>query len=278
MKASHLTIGLLLLAGFATGCDNVGEDDRYIKVEKPVIDNPRTLLIMEFTGNRCINCPRGAAVVEQIKEEEPAGRVISVGLHPNDNYNTNPVMATKPTPHLQDFRTDAATVWFDYYGRPDGFPTAVFNGTSISGSMGDWQARASQALTVPASMTIDATCSYDPETRDLTVDYTVDFSNIVESRLNILVWLMENDIIGTQSMPDGSKDDEYVHNHVLRTALNDDWGTSIGNAFYPEDQVKGSATLQLSEKWVAENCVAVVFVFRDDNKEVEQATSLPIMN
>lgn len=278
MKASHLTIGLLLLAGFATGCDNVSEDDRYIKVEKPVIDNPRTLLIMEFTGNTCINCPTGAKTVEQIKEDEGHDRVIAVGLHPKGSFFTNPVMATKPTPHIQDFRSDAATVWYDYFGKPDGFPTAVFNGISISGSIGDWQARASQALSIPASMTINASCSYDPTTRDLTVDYTVDFGNTVNSSLNILVWLMENDIIGTQSMPDGSKDDEYVHNHVLRTALNGDWGTSIGNAFYPEDQVKGSATLQLSDKWVAENCVAVVFVYRVENKEVEQATSLPIMN
>ena len=278
MKASHITIGLLLLAGFASGCDNVGEDDRYIKEEKPVIENPRNLLIMEFTGNRCVKCPLGAALVEQITDEEPAGRVISVGLHPKDNINTHPIIITKPTPHLQDFRTEAATVWFEYYNKPDAFPTAVFNGTSISSSRGDWQERASQALTMPASMTIDATCSYDPSTRDLTIDYTVDFGNTVDERLNILVWLIENDIIGTQSMPDGSTNEEYVHNHVLRTAFNGDWGTSIGDKFYTEDQVKGSASIQLSDKWVAENCVAVVFVYRDDNKEVEQATSLSIIN
>ncbi|MDE5871368.1 MAG: Omp28 family outer membrane lipoprotein [Muribaculaceae bacterium] len=276
MKASYLSLGLFLLAGLAAGCDNISEDERYIKVEKPVIDNPRTLLIMEFTGNSCLNCPTGAKTVEQIKEDEGRDRVIAVGLHPKGSIFTNPVRATKPTPHLQDFRSEAATVWFDYYGKPNGFPTAVFNGLSVSGSIGDWQARASQALTLPASMTIDASCSYDATTRDLTVDYTVDFGNKVDGRLNILIWLVENDIIGTQSMPDGSKDEEYVHNHVLRAALNGDWGASIGDAFYPEDKVEGSATMKLSENWVAENCDAVVFVYRDDNKEVEQAASISI--
>ncbi|MDE6633002.1 MAG: hypothetical protein K2K23_08380, partial [Muribaculaceae bacterium] len=88
MKASYLTLGLSLLLALATGCDNISEDDRYIKEEKPVIDNPRNLLIMEFTGNNCANCPTGAAIVEQIKEEEAPGRVISVGLHLEGNHYT----------------------------------------------------------------------------------------------------------------------------------------------------------------------------------------------
>ena len=161
MKASYLSLGLALLASLAAGCDNIGEDERYIKVEKPVVDNPRNLLIMEFTGNSCLNCPTGAATVEQIKDEEEPGRVISVGLHPYGSHFTEPVATIHTPSRRQDLRSQAATAMFDYY-QPSGFPAAVFNGlkSSLSGSIPDWIQRASEALTANTYVSIDATCDY----------------------------------------------------------------------------------------------------------------------
>ncbi len=277
MKASYLTIGLLLLTGFASGCDNVDEDDRYIKVEKPVIDNPRTLLIMEFTGNDCLNCPLGASVVEQIKEDEEPGRVISVGLHPYGSHFTEPMPSIHTATRKQDLRSEAATALFDFY-QPGGFPAAIFDGlkSSMSGSMGDWIQRASEALTLTSNLTLAAECEYDVDTRQLTVDYDVDFLDDVNHKLNITVWLVENHIMGTQTMPDGSKNFNYEHNHVLRASLNGNWGEELGTSFATESKLQGTASMILNEDWVAENCDVVVYVYRDDNKEVEQATSLRV--
>ncbi len=279
MKASYITLGLFLLAGLAAGCDNISEDDRYIKVEKPVIDNPRTLLIMEFTGNRCINCPVGATTIEEIKEEEAPGRVISVGLHPYGDTNTEPVASIHTETKKQDLRSDAATALYEYY-KPSGFPSAIFNGlpSSMSSSIGNWKQRASEALLATTNISLDATCSYDSNTRNLTVDYSVAFLDDVNAKLNVTVWLMENKIMGTQTMPDGKPNLNYEHNHVLRASLNGDWGEELGTAFPAETKKEGTASMTLKEDWVAENCVAVVYVYRDDNKEVEQATSISILN
>ena len=277
MKASYLSLGLLTLAVLAAGCDNIGEDDRYIKVEKPVIDNPRNLLIMEFTGNTCLNCPTGAAIVEQIKEDETPGRVISVGLHPYGSVFTEPVGSIHAPSRRQDFRTQAATALFDYY-QPSGFPSAVFNGlkSSMSGTTADWMQRASEALRATSYVTLSAECRYDEATRDLTVDYEVNFLDYINSRLNVTVWLVENKIMGTQTMPDGKRNMNYEHNHVLRASLNGDWGETLGESFADGDSTTGSATMTLNEEWVAENCNAVVYVYRDDNKEVEQAISVNV--
>lgn len=279
MKASYISIGLFLLAAVAAGCDNISEDDRYIKVEKPTVDNPRNLLIMEFTGNKCVNCPRGAQEIALIKEDEEPGRVISVGLHPDNNINTSPVYAKYPVPHIQNFRTEAATAMYNYY-LPSGFPTAIFNGnkSSMSGSISEWMQKASEALMIPAKMSIDASCSFDAGNRSLSVDYTINFGNVIDNDLSVLVWLAENNILGTQTMGDGSVNDEYVHNHVLRASLNGNWGEQIGNRFDSDSVVTGSASITLEEDWVAENCDVIVFVFRDDNKEVEQAISVRIDN
>lgn len=277
MKASYLSFGLILLAGLAAGCDNIGEDDRYIKVEKPVIDNPRNLLIMEFTGNSCLNCPTGAATVEQIKEDEAPGRVISVGLHPYGSHFTEPVATIHTPSRRQDLRSQAATALFDYY-QPSGFPAAVFNGlkSSMSGSTADWIQRASEALTANTYVSISATCDYEAETRSLTVDYVMDFLDYINRKLNVTVWLVENKIMGTQTMPNGRPDMNYEHNHVLRASLNGDWGDTLGDSFADGSTKAGQASMTLQEDWVAENCDVVVYVYRDDNKEVEQAISMKI--
>lgn len=265
------------MAILATGCDNISEEDRYIKVEKPVIENPRTLLIMEFTGNNCLNCPTGATVVEGIIEEEAPGRVISVGLHPYGNNFTEPVVSVHPSVHKQDFRTDVATALYDFY-QPSGMPSAVFAGlkSSMSGSTADWNQRASEALAVNTVVKLSAACAYDESTRELTVNYNVGFLDDYDKKLNLTVWVMENKIMGTQTMPDGKKNLDYEHNHVLRASLNGDWGQEIGTAFTAESAIEGNASMTLDESWVAENCEVVVYVYRDDNKEVEQATSVKI--
>ncbi len=277
MKASNLTIGLLLLAGFAAGCDNVGEEDRYIKVEKPIINNPRTLLIMEFTGNSCLNCPTGASIVEQIKEDEAPGRVISVGLHPYGSHFTEEQPSIHSPSKRQDLRCQAATALFDYY-QPSGFPAAIFNGlkSSMSGSTNDWIQRASEALTMTSNITLTAECEYNAETRNLAVDYEVEFLDDFNGKLNLTVWLVENKIMGTQFMPDGKINFNYEHNHVLRSSLNGDWGEEIGSTFAAESKISGNASMTLKDDWVAENCDVVVYVYRDDNKEVEQATTVSV--
>lgn len=277
MKASYITIGLFLLAGLTTGCDNVSEDDRYIKVEKPVIDNPRTLLIMEFTGNHCINCPTGAATIEEIKEDEAPGRVISVGLHPYGDVNTEPIASIHAPNRKQDLRCDAATALYEYY-KPSGFPTAIFNGlaSSMSGSIGDWKQRASEALIVPTYISLDVSCEYDSSSRNLTVDYEVEFLDDVNKELNVTVWLVENKIMGTQKMRDGSTNLNYEHNHVLRASLNGDWGQKLEGSYLAESKLTGSASMEIKDEWVAENCDVIVYVYRVDNKEVEQAKSISV--
>ncbi|MDE7097390.1 MAG: Omp28 family outer membrane lipoprotein [Muribaculaceae bacterium] len=278
MKATHLILGLLILTGFVTGCDNISEDDRYIKVEKPSVN--RSLLIMEFTGNNCMNCPLGAEEVEKIKLDEGPDRVISVGLHPEGNYNTDPVQSLYPTPGtLQDLRCKEATELFKYYN-PGGFPTAIFNGlkSSMASAIGDWMTKASDAIQVPSYITLNAICDYDETSRTVKVTYDATFSDVLNESISVAVWIVENGIRGTQRMPDGKMNLNYVHNHVLRTSLNGAWGENIGDSFTQAATIEKSASTTLSPDWVAENCDIIVFALRDDNKEVEQAISLKIEN
>lgn len=254
------------LASLMASCDNVDESDRFIAESKPVPDPhavPKTLLIQEFTGIQCPNCPEGANVIHGIQQAYP-GKVIAVGLHA--------ASAGTFTQNIGSFdlRCEEADVIYKYFNPTSGLPCAIFNGTEMSSSYQMWNTMAIKSLAEPAIMTIEADTEFDADTRTATVDYTINFTADAEGDLRVMVWLMENNIVGRQ-YNDKTLMRDYVHNHVLRASFNGDWGESLGKKFDNGQKITGSTTMVLNEKWVAENCQAVIYVFRDSDKSVEQA-------
>lgn len=264
---SYLSAASFLL--LLSSCDNIKEPDRYIPVEKPTVS--KKLLIQEFTGNRCTNCPKGAAAIHNIQEQYP-GQVIVVGLHPEGGGpNTRPIGD-------QDFRCEEAQVMYEYY-KPGGFPCAVFDGdiSTISTSYSTWSSTAYEIFRdwnendISSGMNIDATTVFNESTREVTVNYDIEILRSFTTSMSIMVWIMENDIIGYQLDGDEYVPD-YVHNHVLRASLNGPWGQELPQLQLTEGSViEGTASIKVDESWVAENCQIVIYTFQTDNRIVEQA-------
>ena len=96
--------------------------------------------------------------------------------------------------------------------------------------------------------------------------------------------LPESKIISKQTMPNGSLNDTYEHNHALRKAITPYNGTPLkinastvglyeaGRVFEKEFEVS------VSSKWVKDNCSVVILVNRFDasSKEVMQATEVEL--
>ncbi len=224
---------------------------------------PQTLLIQEFSGNMCTNCPRGAEALHSVDAAYP-GQVVIVGLHPEGGGpNTVPI-------GTQDFRCEEAQVIYEFF-RPSGFPCALFNGQDPSTAYDQWFTLATKALESETNMTINASTSFDSASREVSVDYFIDFTEDVAEDLNVMVWVMENGIIGFQ-LDNGTMRSDYEHNHVLRASLNGDWGENMGSTFSNGQTVKGTASMILDESWVAKNCQIVVYTFNEKTKVVRQAT------
>ena len=68
-----------IAAMFMAACSNVDEADRLIYV-KPA-PAARCVLLEDFTGQRCVNCPRGTEVIEQLQAEYGDSVFIAVGIH-----------------------------------------------------------------------------------------------------------------------------------------------------------------------------------------------------
>lgn len=275
VSAPHILAGAALAAFclLGAGCDNVDQKDRFI--DYPLPEASRVELIMEFTGQRCSNCPDGAKVIHQLQEAFPDG-VAAVCLHPIG------VEYTRPDGPDLGLRSELATEVYKEFAPPS-FPFAVFDGqvTDQSRTYLQWSKAATDFLSVPTPVVLEAEAAYDSE-RNITVEANFKFVRGEYSYpLNIAVWLMENGIVGRQISSTGTVRD-YVHNHVARTSLNGTWGVPIGSSFAFEQEMDYSVSLAGADaKWKLENCQAVVFLVDPVSKNVVQtavADLLPAMN
>ena len=79
------------------------------------------------------------------------------------------------------------------------------------------------------------------------------------------MWLIEDGIVALQMMPDGSSNDDYVHNHVFRAAVNGTWGEDV--TVKEGEATNKQYTYTLPENWNAENVSVVAFVYSDNGVE-----------
>lgn len=245
-------------------CDNIPEDERFIDNPRPTVS--RKIVIYEFTGQRCKNCPEGAQTVHDLQAAFP-GKVLAVNLHPEKTQYTIPLGKL-------DLTSPYATFLYKHYN-PTAFPAACVNGGSAMLNVNLWTSTSTAALEEPSPATVSLDVNYDPATRTASVDYDVVFNDFTTEEMLLQIYVVENGIVGPQNV-NGKNVMDYVHNHVLRTAMFEDWGHSIGTEFAVSESVKGSASVQLNDKWVAENCEIIACLLKAGDKIVVQGEDAPL--
>ena len=69
---------LLGVTGWLTACDEIAEGDRYL--EMPAVESRRAVLLEEFTGQMCTNCPEAQRRISSMKEQY-GDQLVVVGIH-----------------------------------------------------------------------------------------------------------------------------------------------------------------------------------------------------
>lgn len=262
MKIKNLFLGVATaaMAMAAASCSNIDEGDRLIYVKPAEVG--RAILIEDFTGQRCINCPTGTEIINGIVETYGEDNVIAVGIH------SGPLgfAGNSKTPGLM---TDTGN---EYYTRWDkenkmGQPWVVFNRkTSPDSHYNNWAAMVGTIISEKANLSVKIDNAYDAKTRTLTtkVDaFGVNDTVTVSGKLQ--VWIVEDGIKAMQMMPDGSANQEYIHNHVFRAAVNGTWGEEV--TVKEGETTTKQYSYKLPETWNAENISVVAFVYNDKGVE-----------
>lgn len=253
----------LLLFG---ACSNIQEDDRFLDNPRPKAE--KNVLIFEFTGQRCVNCPQGASTVHNIIDAY-GDRVTAVNIHPENTQYTIPLGL--------DLTSPASTFYYESL-KPSSFPAVSVDGGEPNYNTANWSGLVRDAViqSAPADITLDI--SYDDTSRQVTVDYNLLFSSFTSSPLDLQFMVVENGIVGPQSAIGVGIIMDYVHNHVLRATLYNGWGTEIGSRFEVYENYSGSASIVLDQGWVAENCQIVAYIANSGDHRILQFAEAPIIS
>ncbi len=239
----------------------------------------KKVLIEEFTGNKCTNCPPGSKLLLDLQAIH-GDIFIPISLHCTD--------WAVPHPEAEiDFRTQDAESIIQFLGFPVGFPTGVINRKKFTGGFDlqlgsdSWPGIVDQELAQVAPAKVEITPDFDANSRTASIDVTVEFLVPQEIEQDdqsmITVYLLEDHITGFQDTPDGPVAD-YDHRHVFRTALTPFSGEPLTLAGQTGlDQTK-SYSMTIPSDWEVDNVLVVAFVHNSgSSKEIYQAEEVHLV-
>lgn len=238
--------------GLMVACDEVSVNNRLIYVEPPQVS--RAVLIEDYTGQYCVNCPRATEEIERLIEQYGDSIVIAVAIH------SGPFGKSKGEP--SPLYTEVGDMYFNTWGmsaQPIGLIDRLFGSTPFSYT--DWAGGVNYEVAIEPPVSFLTDIDYDAETRDAAIEVqTIGLdSALVSGKLQ--VWLVEDSIDSFQLMPDGSREEHYNHMHVFRASVNDPWGDAL-SVSHGQVAVK-NYELKLDPAWVPEHCSVVTFLYDD---------------
>lgn len=261
------TISAAATMAFAA-CDDVSESDRLIYVEPSGVpsDDPtvfaRGVLIEDFTGQMCVNCPKATEEIERLKEEFNDVVLVPVGIHGGN-------MAFAGVPGTVGFRTALTDEYHAAAGSPNP-PAGRINRVGAASYFTEWLTSINAEIAKPAPISLALDNTYNDADRTVSINVSAKCNAGVSGKLQL--WVIEDGVKAFQMLPDGGGTDlNYTHNHVLRAAANGTWGEDFSIAQGEEKTVKCTTTLDAA--WNADNVSIVAFVY--DGSGVQQVTIAP---
>ncbi|MDE6515750.1 MAG: Omp28-related outer membrane protein [Bacteroidales bacterium] len=273
----HTLFACLLFIGTGLGMTATAQTDLFVSKEP----QNRAVLLEEYTGVRCSNCPDGHRIANNLAEKYP-NRFYAVNIHTSSF--AEPYGSGEP-----DFRTSYGEDLAENAG-VNSLPSAAINRHVFQGedqALGRllWEGYTEACLEMPAYANIAGKAAFDWQTRELSVEVQVFFTDNVPVAANrIHVVLLQNDIIGSQKNAANNPaqnlgNNLYRHMHVFRDFITDEWGDEIAGAeggFISRTYSKRLPERIRNIELRPDDLSVVVFVSEDRN-EVINAAEAPIL-
>ena len=249
MKKHSFFLILVSLLAFAS-CDKI-EENNYVVYSgasgewfdgNGVADHTQRAIIEKYTGVRCMNCPTAEDAINNAVSQYN-GKLLAVAIHDSSTAFTRPYNGSP------DLRTATGNAWSNFFGvfAAAQYPMALVNRTQVSGSwdlfnpVSGINSHVDPIVNSPATIAIQVeagtqasspaksgTQASSPAKQSLiTTTVNIEFLESVGDALNLTLFIIEDGINATQLMPDGSRNEDYIHNHVFRQVITDLWGAQV---------------------------------------------------
>lgn len=244
----------------------------------------RRVLIEEFTGASCTNCPAGHDVVKSLIAANPE-RIVALAYHTNDAGAIYEPVDKKGVKSLYDFRTEEATnIGKVIYEGLQSIPSAGIDrtkiGTSLLISRPQWANETNKRLLVASPVNMYLTSTYKADEKKVSVRVKIVYTSDVSTKNSINLGLVESKIIDAQEFSDRIEVN-YEHNHVFRKSFTpyngypvlDSVATKKAGRVYEYNYV-----FTPDEKWNLDNCYLIAYLNNSEtgNKEVLQAIEVKL--
>jgi hypothetical protein len=243
---------------------------------------PRVVLVEEFTGASCTNCPAGHTTVANILNANP-NRVVAVAYHTFGQGSIFKPVSEAGHESKYDFRDTAATdIGNNILGVGSSIPVAAIDrvpypgGTSLVANRTSWVDQTGKRKDIATGVNLYLTSKYDADKNQVTVSVKVAYTSATSKKTALTIGVIESDIIDAQAYPDHVQED-YEHNHVWRKLLTPLYtGASIRDNIATKDAgfvYEYTYTFEPATSWKLENCQIVAWVANNEpsDKEVLQA-------
>ena len=302
MKFKNKILGIcLIIAGSIYSCDVIDPPYTEPISTSPVdttgndstITRTRKVLLEDYTGHTCGNCPKAADAAEAVVQLYN-DRVVVLGVHAG--FFSIPVPPA-PLPsgapqgsYSMDFRTTEGTLWdnpqnfgISTVGNPNGMVNRkTFNGNRVV-SYSNWASAVQTILNDSADIGTKIFTGYNSTTRAVNITvrgkfYNANITNnlklvVLISESNIITWQTDYAITANNHVPD------YNHKHVLRGTVNGAWGELFASSLTPAGTtLEKNYTYTLNNSLNENNCSVVAFIYDENTWEVLQADEVKILD
>lgn len=250
-------------------------DEKEIVIPEVVPDSERKVVIEEFTGVECVNCPQGSAELENLLGLY-GENLIAISIHAG--------IFSDPYPESKhDFRTEEGTNIQEFVGNPLGWPSAVVNRYNATGGrlqqpLNRWAGAIDEALSRDPLASVAGDLVFDRQTRTGSISLRSVALASINEPLYITLLITESHIKDAQLTPSGLVLD-YDHKHVLRKVLTSYSGQRIAEGLGIGEVVEKNFNFSFDPSWVTDNCKLIAFLhYNENSKEILQAEEFTIPN
>lgn len=193
----------------------------------------RKVMVQDFTGHTCGNCPRAAEDLESIITAHP-GKIVGLAIHAGTQFSP-PKLPDFP----EDFRTTAGSQWDVEFGMSAaGLPKGTVNWSPpatqpYAQPRSAWAAQVNTQLAAAQKAKIFLKTSLDTLQMAFGVDVKVTMLTSTNYDVRLVLVVTEDSIVASQkdynpptgaAVVNGDERPDYVFMHMLRGDVNGTWG------------------------------------------------------
>jgi len=261
---------LLCLAGFWS-CDENSPTIPCLSCEGDEVTiepTDKKILVEEFTGVRCVNCPAGSAEIENLLDIH-GEQLIAVSIHAG--FFSAPYANSK-----EDYTIPEGTALEGFLDSPLGYPTAVIDRKLFENqddrqlSQSAWAGLIQEEKGQLSPLVLDLSLNFDEASRELTATTKIQPAETLTGDYRYSVMVIESGIKDVQLTPEGEIDD-YEHKHVLRDMMTPFDGEAIDENFTVGVVIEKEHQMTVPDGWNSAKMSVIVLVHQTgDSKEIVQ--------